>query len=34
VETRKITIRHPDDMKAEWQEYDPHHMAMLALQER
>lgn len=34
VETRKITIRHPDDMKAEWQEYDPHYMAMLELQEK
>jgi hypothetical protein len=29
VENRKITIRHPEDEKAEWQEYDPHYMAVL-----
>ncbi|MBN1129807.1 MAG: hypothetical protein JXA71_12510 [Chitinispirillaceae bacterium] len=34
VENRKITIRHPDDEKAEWQEYDPHHMAVLEMLER
>lgn len=34
VENRKITIRHPDDEKSEWQEYDPHHMAVLEIQER
>lgn len=34
IENRKITIRHPDDIKAEWQEYDPHHMALLEIQNR
>ena len=29
VENRKIMIRHPDDVQAEWQEYDPHYMAVL-----
>jgi hypothetical protein len=34
IENRKITIRHPDDIKAEWQEYDPHHMALLEILNR
>ena len=30
---RAITIRHPDWEKEEWQEYDPHYMAMLEIEQ-
>ena len=31
---RRITIRHYDEMKTEWHEYDPHYMAMFEMQEQ
>jgi hypothetical protein len=34
IENMKVTIRHPDDMKADWQEYNPHYMTMLEMQEK
>jgi hypothetical protein len=29
-----VTIMHPDDERKEWQEYDPHHMALLEIAQR
>jgi hypothetical protein len=34
VANRAITVMHPDDEKKEWQEYDPHHMALLEIAQR